>query len=220
MASLQGVFSGQLHLGVISPANYFAPMLMQAFRAQYPDVRMKLTVGKRDDLIAALQEHRIDVVIAGFPPAHAEVEAEEFARHPHCIVARPDHRLAGKRGIPWSAMRDEPFVFREPGSATRQFLEYLLQSQQLQVNVTTELQGNETIKQAVMAGMGVSFMSAHTFQQELRAGQMAVLDVEEMPKMLDWCLLHRRDTVLSGVNALFRSFVLAQGAEVIDCRLE
>jgi len=40
-----------------------------------------------------------------------------------------------------------------------------------------------------------------------------------MPKMLDWCLLHRRDTVLSGINGLFRSFVLGQGASIVDCRL-
>ena len=84
---------------------------------------MKLSVGKRDELLAALQEHRIDVVIAGFPPAHATVEAEAFARHPHCIVAAPGHRLAGQRGIPWEEVRNEPFIYREPGSATRQFLE-------------------------------------------------------------------------------------------------
>lgn len=40
-----------------------------------------------------------------------------------------------------------------------------------------------------------------------------------MPKMLDWCLPHRRDTVLSGINGLFRSFVLGQGASIVDCRL-
>lgn len=114
---------------------------------------------------------------------------------------------------------DEPFVFRETGSATRQFLEYLLESQKLQVNVTTELQGNETIKQALIVGMGISFLSAHTVQQELAAGQLAVLDVVDMPKMLDWCLLHRRDTVLSGINALFRAFVLESGASIAQCRL-
>jgi len=219
MASLQGVFRGQLHLGVVSTAHYFAPWLMQAFRSTYPDVRMKLSVGSRDEMLAALQEHRIDVVIAGFPPAQADVEAEAFARHPHCIVAAPAHPLAGRRDLSWEELGDEPFIFREPGSATRQFLEHLLQSRSLRVNVSTELQGNETIKQAVMAGMGISFMSAHTFQIELEAGRMAVLDVQDMPKMLDWCLLHRRDTMLSGVNALFRAFVLEHGARIAACRV-
>jgi DNA-binding transcriptional LysR family regulator len=218
LASLQGALRGQLHLGVVATAHYFAPLLMQAFRRRHPEVRLKLSLDKRDALLAALAEHRIDVVIAGFPPALAEVEAEPFARHPHCIVAPPGHRLAARRQIEWQALRDEPFLFREPGSATRQFLEHLLQSKALQVNRATELHGNETIKQAVMAGMGISFMSAHAFQVEAEVGRIVVLDVVEMPKMLDWCLLHRRDATLAGVNAAFRDFVLEHGAALVACR--
>jgi len=219
LKTLEGDFSGQLHLGAISPANYFAPRLMKAFRELYPAVRMKLTVGKRDELLAALQEHHLDVVIAGFPPAHADVEAEPFARHPHCIVAVPSHRLAGRKELAWSELRDEPFLYREPGSATRQFLEHLLQSHQLQVQVSTELHGNESIKQAVMAGMGISFMSANAFQGELDSGHLCVLDIVDMPKMLDWCVLQRRDTTLTGISALFKAFVLQHGAEFAACRL-
>ena len=126
---------------------------------------------------------------------------------------------ARKRRIHWDALKDEPFIFREPNSATRQFFEHLLQAQALQVRVSMELSGNETIKQAVMAGMGISFLSAHSFQTELEAGQMAVLQLEDMPKMLDWCLLQRRDTTLSGVNGAFRQFVLDQGARWAECRL-
>ena len=218
LGSLQGALRGQLHLGVVATAHYFAPLLMQAFRQRHPEVRMKLSLDKRDVMLAALAEHRLDVVIAGFPPALAEVEAEPFARHPHCIVAPAGHRLASQRQIEWAALRDEPFLFREPGSATRQFLEYLLQSKALQVNRATELHGNETVKQAVMAGMGISFMSAHTFQVEAEVGRLVVLDVVEMPKMLDWCVLHRRDAALTGVNAAFRDFVLERGAGLVACR--
>lgn len=218
LGSLQGALRGQLHLGVVATAHYFAPLLMQAFRQLHPEVRLKLSLDKRDAMLAALAEHRIDLVIAGFPPALAEVEAEPFARHPHCIVAPAGHRLAGERRIEWAALRDEPFLFREPGSATRQFLDYLLQSNSLRVNRATELHGTETIKQAVVAGMGISFLSAHAFQLEAEVGRVAVLDVVDMPKMLDWCLLHRRDTPLTGVNEAFRAFVLEQGAALAACR--
>jgi len=215
----QGGTRGQLHLGVVPTANYFAPLLMMAFRERFPEVKLKLSVDRRDTILAMLNDHRIDVAIAGYPPSEADVEAEAFARHPHCIVAAPDHPLVGQRGIAWEALRAEPFIFREPGSATRGFLEHLLQAQSLQVNVTMELSGNETIKQAVMAGMGISFMSAHAFQIERAAGRMAVLDLVDMPKLLDWCLLHRRESVLSGVNAAFREFVLEQGAALTRCEV-
>lgn len=219
LATLNGTVSGQLHLGVVSTAHYFAPLLMTAFLERHPDVRMKLSVAPRDAVLAMLQEHRIDLAIAGYPPTHAEVEAEAFARHPHCVVASPQHRLVGQRDIAWEALAHEPFLFREVGSSTRQFLEHLLQSHSLRVNAAIELQGNETIKAGVMAGMGVSFMSAHAFQVELEAGRMAVLDVQGMPKLLDWCLLHRRDAPPKAVAAAFRDFVLAEGLRLTACRV-
>jgi DNA-binding transcriptional LysR family regulator len=215
----EGGHGGLLHLGVVSSAHYFAPALLMAFAKHWPSVKFKLTVDRRETILAMLQDHQLDVAIAGYPPSEADVEAETFAQNPHCVVAAANHPLAKKRRIHWDALRDEPFIFREPGSATRQFFDHLLQAQSLPVRVTMELSGNETIKQAVMAGMGISFLSAHTFQVEIEAGKLAVLHMEDMPKMLDWCLLHRRDTNLVGVNSAFRSFVLEHGMRLVQCRM-
>lgn len=210
---------GLLHLGVVSSAHYFAPQLMHAFSQRHPEVRLKLTVARRDEVLALLAEHQLDIAITGYPPSEADLEATTFARNPHCIVAHPQHPLAGHRRLRWADLRDEQFIFREPGSATRQFLEHLLQSQAIQVRASLELAGNETIKQAVMCGMGISFLSAHTFQVELEAGRIAVLDMVDLPKWVDWCFVQRRDTQLSGVNAAMRDFIIAQGAELARCRL-
>jgi DNA-binding transcriptional LysR family regulator len=214
-----GSSGGLLHLGVVPTAHYFAPKLLMAFAQAWPGVKFKLTVDRREAILAMLEDHQLDVAIAGYPPSEADLEAQTFAQHPHCIVAAADHPLARKRKIHWDALKDEPFIFREPNSATRQFFEHLLQAQSLQVKVSMELSGNETIKQAVMAGMGISFLSAHTFQIELEAGRLAVLKLDDMPKMLDWCFLQRRDSTLGGVNGAFRSFVLEQGARWAVCRM-
>jgi len=214
----KGEQGGHLHLGVVPTAHYFAPRLLMAFTQEWPGVKFKLTVDRRDAILKMLQEHRLDVAIAGYPPSEADVEAEAFAQHPHCIVAAANHRLARKRSVHWDDLKDEPFIFREPNSATRQFFEHLLQAQSLQVKVSLELSGNETIKQAVMAGMGISFLSAHTFQIEREARRLAVLQLTDMPKMLDWCLLHRRDSALSGVNSAFRDFTMQHGAAVAQCQ--
>jgi LysR family transcriptional regulator, low CO2-responsive transcriptional regulator len=218
LASMKLGTQGHLHLGVVPTANYFAPRVLMEFQRQIPGVTFKLSVGRRDDILAMLKDHRIDLAIGGHPPAEVDVEAEAFARHPHCIVCAPGHPLAQQRQIAWSDLRDEPFIFRESGSATRLFLEHLLQSQSLQVNVTMELAGNETVKQAVMDGMGISFMSAHAVQVELAAARLLVLDVQGMPKWLDWCLVQRRDSQLGGLSVAFREFVLSRGVELTACR--
>lgn len=213
----QGAQGGLLHVGVVPTAHYFAPKLLMAFADRWPGVTFKLTVDRRDAILRMLQEHQLDVAIAGYPPSEADVEAETFAQNPHCIVAGADHALGKKPRVSWAELKDEPFLFREPQSATRQFFEHILQAQSLQVTVSMELSGNETIKHAVIAGMGVSFLSAHTFQVELEAGRLVVLKLEGMPKMVDWCLLHRRDSFLSGVNAAFKTFVLQHGNVFAQC---
>lgn len=62
-------------------------------------------------------------------------------------------------------------------------------------------------------------MSANALQGELVTGRFAVLDVIVRPKMQAWCALHKRDDTLTGINALFKAFVLTDGAEYSACRL-
>lgn len=216
----EGSGGGLLHLGVVPTAHYFAPALMMAFARRWPGLAFKLTVERRERILAMLQEHELDLAIGGYPPSEVDVQAETFAQHPHCLVAAAGHPLAHKRRIHWDELRTEAFLLREPGSATRKFFEHLLRAQSLQARVSMELSGNEAIKQAVIAGMGISFLSAHSFQIELAAGRLTVLDLQHMPKMLDWCLLHRRDSTLAGLNGAFRNFVLEHGADLTRCRIQ
>lgn len=219
VASLEGEFRGQLQIGVVSPAHYFTPKLITAFRARHPGVRIKLCVGKRDVLLQKLSEHQIDLMISGFPAAETEVEVATFARHPHCLVAPAGHPLAGRDDLAWQDLRNEPFIFREVGSTTRNFLEHLLQTQGLQVNANLELDGNETVKQAVMAGMGISFLSAHVCQVEFEARKLAVLKVAGMPKWLDWCLLSRSEQGAPAIREAFKAFVVQEGMTHAACDL-
>ncbi len=212
LAALHVGHSGRLHLGVVSTANYFAPALLAAFRSLHPGVRVKLTVDRREAILALLKDHKIDLAITGHPPNEAEVEAEIFARHPHYIVAAADHPLAQQRHLHWSALQGESFIFREQGSATRNLLEYLLQQASMSVEIAFQLLGNETVKQAVIAGLGISLLSAHSFQIEFVAGHLAILDLTGMPMMMDWYLLHSREKQPCGVHAAFRRFLLDEGA--------
>lgn len=220
LASLEREFRGQLHIGVVSPAYYFVPRLITAFRERYADVRVKLSVGSRDVLLAKLAAHEIDLMIGGFPSGASDVSAETFARNPHCLVSPVNHPLAKRRNLTWQELRGETMVFREPGSVTRSFLEHLLQTQSLEVNARLELEGNETVKQAVIAGLGISFLSAHVFQLELEAGQLAVLKVEGTPRLLDWCIVSPREQDPHPIRQAFRDFVMNEGRNYMTCRLE
>lgn len=217
LASLAGEQRGLLHVGVVSPGHYFMPALFADFRRLHPSIRLKMSLGRRDALLAQLGHRQLDLVVGGYPPAEADVEAEVFARHPHGLVAAPEHPLAERKQLSWADLAQQTFVFRERGSATRNFLEHLLQTERLQVCMDLELQGAEAVKAAVIAGLGISFVSAHTVQLELETGRIAWLDVLGLPKLLDWCVLTQRGIPLSTLQRLLRDHLLEHGARFASC---
>ena len=83
------------------------------------------------------------------------------------------------------------------------------------LNIAMEIRSNETIKQAVVAGMGIAFLSAHTISLDLLAGNLVVLDVQGFPAMLNWYLVHNQTKRLPPVAAAFRDFLLHEGAPLI-----
>lgn len=215
LAAMRGLKRGVLKLGAVSTAKYFAPALLSAFAPMYPEVTIKFFVGNREEIIRALASNDVDLVIMGRPPRELVTVAEPFAKHPLVIIAAPDHPLANKRRIPLQRLGSENFIIREAGSGTRASMEHVFKKANVPFRTSMEVSSNETIKQAVMAGMGISFISTHTVGLELAAGKLVILNVAGMPLVRDWFVIHLRDKRLSPIAAAFRSFLLERGAGVI-----
>ncbi len=166
---LQGLRRGHLNLGVTSTAKYFAPQLLARFRKLHPALEFRLAVSNREVVIEQLANNEVDLAIMGRPPEALVAVADSFAPHPFVIIAAPDHPLAGRRRIPVTRLAEETFLVREPGSGTRSAMEHLAREHGLAIRVGMEMTSNETIKQAVMAGMGVSFLSRHKIGLDLES---------------------------------------------------
>lgn len=216
-AAMRGLKRGILKLGAVSTAKYFAPSLLSAFTAAYPQVQIKFTVGNREEIIEQLADNDIDLVIMGRPPRELVTTAEAFAKHPLVIIASPDHPLAtAKRRVPLRQLTTENFVIREEGSGTRASMEHVFREHGVPFQASMEVSSNETIKQSVMAGMGISFISRHTVSLEIAAGKLVTLKVTGLPVLRDWYVIHLRDKRLSPITAAFRTFLLQRGAEIIE----
>ncbi|HSD75424.1 MAG TPA: LysR family transcriptional regulator [Steroidobacteraceae bacterium] len=216
LAAMRGLKRGVLKLGAVSTAKYFAPSLLAAFTPDYPEVRIKFSVGNREEIIKQLAANDIDLVIMGRPPRELDTIAEPFAKHPLVIIASPDHPLAKKRRIPLKELASENFLIREDGSGTRASLEYVFKDHGATYRASMEMSSNETIKQAVMAGLGVSFISMHTLGLELKARKLVMLDVVGLPLVRDWYVIHLREKRLAPIAAAFRGFLLEKGAAIIQ----
>jgi DNA-binding transcriptional LysR family regulator len=210
-AALRGVERGRVAIAVVSTAKYFAPKLVALFSRARPGVELRLAVHNRETVIAQLLSNDVDLAIMGTPPPRLETTAFPFARHPLVVIAAPDHPLAGGRKVPVKALAGETFLVREPGSGTRAALERLLAEHRVRPAATTEISSNETIKQAVMAGMGIAFLSRHAIGLELAARALVILPVEGLPIVRDWNLVHRTEQRLSPAALAFKRFVLKEG---------
>ena len=215
LQALKGVAGGELHIGVVSTAKYFAPKLLAEFRRLHPRVTLRLTVSNREAMVRGLDENTVDLVIMGRAPRGLDTVAVPFARHPLAVVAAPEHPLAGQRRVPLSRLKDETFIIRESGSGTRAAMEHVFSECGFRPRETLEMSSNETIKQAVMAGMGISFISRHTVGLELAAGKLVVLDVVGLPIIRDWYVIHLQDKRLAPIPVAFRAFLLEHGARIL-----
>jgi len=216
LASHRGITGGVVRIGVVSTAKYFAPSMLAAFTRIHPDVRMNLSVANREDIIKVLADNAIDLAIMGRPPKGLRTVAVPFAKHPLVVIAPADHPLAGRRNIPLKQLANETFLMREPGSGTRMSMEKTFKERGIPYRTGMEISSNETIKQAVMAGLGVAFLSVHTVGLELGAGRLAVLDVSGLPVMRDWYVIHLKDKRLTPVATALKEFLLANGARIIE----
>ncbi len=208
--------TGTVTLGAVSTAKYIAPAIVARFRARHPEISVQLVIGNREDIVRGLERNHYDVLIMGRPPDHLRLEARAIGDHPHIVVAWPEHRLAQSSGIDPGDLVSERFLSREIGSGTRLLMERMLArvGQERPIE-TIEMGTNETIKQSVMAGLGIAFISAHTCLSELADGKLVALDVKGLPLVRQWYVLHRADRDLSKAAELLESFVVDTWSDLV-----
>lgn len=181
---------GHVKVSVVSTAQYFAPRLVRMLQDHCPEVEVSLRVGNREAVIADLDRGVCALAIMGRPPRVPAVVATPLGPHPHGVILPPDHPLAGTDGFDPAALLQETFLSREPGSGTRilmhRFFDRFAEAAGVRL---VEMDSNETIKQAVMAGLGLAFLSLHTVADELHAGRLALLRGPHLPVMRHWYLV-------------------------------
>lgn len=209
MARLKGMEVGALNVGLVSTAKYFLPRLLARFREEHPGIEVRLKVcASREQLVTLLRDKEIELAVMGRPPKEFETRAEAFAAHPHVFVAPPGHELLRGEPVDASELEAYPFIVREPGSGTRKHMRDFFQMHHIAPRIAMEMHSNESIKQAVMAGMGLSFLSLHTIGLEAQNDLIRILPVEGTPIVRTWNLVHLPGKVLPPSGEALRYFIL------------
>ena len=220
LAALQGVTSGTLRIGAVTTAEHLLPPMLVPFTLERPDVRLKLQVGNRAEIVQMLARHEIELAIMGTPPRELRTNAAKFARHPMAFVASPGHPLMKKKKLTLNDVLGANLLVRERGSGTRTAVERLLREAGHPLEFGSEVSSNEAIKRMVAAGLGVGFLSVHACGLEFEAGLLAILPTPAQPVEADWHIMHLTDQPIPKVAAAFQDFVIEHGQELVRRELE
>lgn len=208
LSDMQSEVAGPVSVAVVSTARYFLPQLLGRFKRAYPKVEPRLQITNRETILKRMEGNRDDLYIMGQPPEEHAVIAEPFRENIIVPVAWPHHPLVGERGIPLRRIAEENVIRRERGSGTRKAVERTFQAEGLSLGTHMEFDDSEAIKQGVISGLGIAFLSMHAMRLELASGEIAVLDVDGFPLHRRWYVAHRKEKRLTGAARTFLEYLL------------
>ncbi|MCF6321569.1 MAG: LysR family transcriptional regulator [Rhizobiaceae bacterium] len=211
---LKGEVKGELNIAVITTAAYFMPHFLGVFVERHPQVRPRLTITNRAEVLERLRSNKDDLLIMGQVPSELGVKSYPILDNEMVVVAPPVHPLATKKNIPLAQLTQERFLVREPGSGTRQAVERMLAEQGLEFTPYMVLGNAEAIKQGVMAGLGISVLSRRNLSLELSEKHIAILDVKGFPLIRRWYAVHLRGKKLSLTARTFLDFILNESGSI------
>jgi DNA-binding transcriptional LysR family regulator len=203
LAEMQGLERGCLRLAMITTARYFATQSIGDFCRDHPKIELVLEVGNRDQILERMRANLDDLTIMGQPPEDLDVVAIPFVKNPLVVLAPASHPLCKERHIAPERLQGEAFIQREPGSGTRQAVERYFVEHGIRPPTRMTLGSDETIKQAVGAGLGLAVLSRHVLDLDAPEGALRELDVRGFPLLRQWYVVHLAAKRLSPLATAF-----------------
>jgi DNA-binding transcriptional LysR family regulator len=155
---------------------YRLPVLLQAFRERYPQVRIVFRPSRADALCRHVRDGELDVAFVLEPPfTSADLEVVEVLHEPIALIGRPDHQLAECPAVAPADLARESLLLTEAGCAYRMLFERALEAAGALPREVVEFSSVEAIKQCVAAGMGLAVLPRVAVERELASGQLAAL---------------------------------------------
>jgi DNA-binding transcriptional LysR family regulator len=181
VAGHKSPLTGELSLAASSiPGEHLLPELLAAFGGRCPHVQVRATVTDSQSVLRQLQNGEAHVGLVGGKMDNPDLEFRPFASDRLVLVVPVTHAWSRRRRVPLAQLADQPLILREAGSGSRWCLERALThagKSLRDLRVALELGSNEGIKEAVLRGLGIAFLSTRAVQKELHDGKLHPVQV-------------------------------------------
>ena len=201
---IKGLAAGRLTIGSSStPGECILPLVIGIFHSRYPNVEVSLAISNTQTVVDQILNRQLDFGMAGAPVDHNGLVSFPYAKDEVVLVSSAAHPLARSRHVRIADIDGQPFVMREPGSATRKAAEDSLAETGIQVKVAMELGSNEAVKRATAAGLGLGVLSKFSVGPDVAAGYLRVLRVSGWKCERPLTVFYRGDGHISTVQRAF-----------------
>jgi DNA-binding transcriptional LysR family regulator len=212
--ALQGELSGKLRISVVSTGKYVIPYFLSSFLSKHQGVELNLDVSNKQGTLVHLRENEIDFALVSTLPKSLNVETEDLMRNELYLVASSELHIPRSR-TQHDLLRRLTLIFREDGSATNQAMTQFLETNDITVFRKIQLTSNEAVKQAVIAGLGVSILPMIGIRHEIATGRLKIIPMKGLPLKTTWRLVWHRDKKHTPVAAAFLEHVRKHKAEIV-----
>lgn len=213
MRAYKGILSGTLRMAGVSTGKYIMPYFLSDFMEEYQAIDLVLDVTNRGKVIESLAKNEVDFAVVSVLPAQLEVEEEKLMPNKLLFIGSP--------GRPWPPENDAefasiPLIHREEGSGTRMIIDAYFQEMKVTPKVRLTLTSSETVKQAVIAGLGVAALSVFSLRNELERGEVQILPLNGFPLLSEWRLIWLKNKRLSPVCKAYLDFIRTHKNAIFD----
>lgn len=167
---------GRLSIGAVGP--YHVTEMLAAFKRTYPGIELAVKLGNSTDVLSDLIDYKSDVAVLAHIDEDDRLMTIPYRRHPVAAFVHKDHRLAGRKRIKIAALEGEPLIIRERGSTTRRAFEHALAAAKVKPRVIMEIGSREAIREAVIRGLGISYVSTAEFVPDPALRLIEIADAE------------------------------------------
>lgn len=192
--------------GSTIPGTYLLPQAIAALHGREPGIQVKVEIGDSSEILARLGDESIEIGIIGSAPDDKRFASETLGHDEILLVARKGHRWSGKNAVPLEELTNEPLLMREKGSGTSDAVAVALKAQGIMPDnlaVSATLPSSEALKQAVLAGCGVAFISEMAVRGELQRGELVAINLAGVTITRSFSLVQRKGRALSPAATAF-----------------
>jgi LysR family transcriptional regulator, low CO2-responsive transcriptional regulator len=215
----KGLLTGCLKISVVSTGKYVIPYFLSEFLKKHQAIDVKLDVANKLQVIESLTKNEVDFALVSILPDDLAIEQEALMENKLYLVGNNPTPFA-ETPCNIQLIETLPLIYREKGSATRRVMEDFITKHQLRVQKKIELTTNEAVKQAIIAGLGVSIMPLIGLKNELINGDLHLYPINEFPIISKWHLIWLSNKRFSSVAEAYLSYIREQKESIINEKFE